>query len=100
MMGIHGAGLNMFHFMPFHSIVIEIHIGGTTAQRNSANFVTHTLENKYVPHIASKKKWGQKNALAVEPIWSVLKQAIQDWKTLPQDIHNNKNDILDTAVDL
>ena len=23
--GIHGAGLNMFHFVPFNSIVIEIH---------------------------------------------------------------------------
>jgi len=90
MIGVHGAGLNMFHFMPFHSIVIEIHLG-SNIQRNSANFVAHTLEGKYIPTNGRKVKRSGRD-LAVEPIWDTLEGGIRDWKTLPQDIRKeNQN---------
>ena len=79
MIGIHGAGLNMFHFMPFNSVVIEIHMG-TSAQMNSHNFVNHVKEGKYISMDGSKNSSGGLNYVQV---WQTLSSAIEQWNTLP-----------------
>ena len=79
MIGIHGAGLNMFHFLPFNSIVLEIHMG-TSAQMNSQNFVNHVKEGKYVSMNGSKNSSG---GLDYENVWQRLRLAIEQWKMLP-----------------
>ena len=79
MIGMHGAGLNMFHFMPFNSVVVEIH-AGTSVQKNSANYVNHIKEGRYIStnaQIDSNTRY-----LSKEPIWNTLKQAIDVWYTL------------------
>lgn len=77
MIGMHGAGLNMFHFMPFNSVIVEIH-RGTTAQKNSHNYVNHIKEGKYI----STKGRIIQGKLRKEPIWDTLKQAIDEWYNL------------------
>ena len=79
MIGIHGAGLNMFHFMPFNSVVIEIHMG-TSAQMNSNNFVNHVKEGKYISMDGSKNSSGGLNYVTV---WQTLSSAFEQWNTLP-----------------
>ena len=86
MIGIHGAGLNMYAFLPFGSTVIEVHPNlSTHAQKNSANFVNHIgggppynyTNGKYVSVKAYKD---EKNAkIPVEPIWEALSNAVEDW---------------------
>ena len=77
MIGIHGAGLNMFHFMPFNSVVVEIH-RGTTANKNSRNFVNHIKEGAYFTTSVSTSK----KELNVNEIWKILENAIDKWKQL------------------
>jgi len=79
MIGMHGAGLNMFHFMPFNSVVVEIHTRSTTVQMNSRNFVNHVKEGKY---ISTSAKLASKR-IEIEPIWRTLEQAIEEWYKLP-----------------
>ena len=79
MIGMHGAGLNMFHFLPFNSIVIEIH-SGTSAQKNSANYVNYVREGKYISMNADIQ--GTKRTLNVKPIWETLKNAIHEWERM------------------
>ena len=77
MIGIHGAGLNMFHFMPFNSVVIEIH-KGTTANKNSKNFVTNIKEGHYLTtSVSTGVKTLDQNA-----IWKLLNQGIDKWISL------------------
>jgi hypothetical protein len=88
MIGIHGAGLNMFHFMPFYSVVVELHLG-TNAQKNSENYVNHIYEGKYIGEDARIKKRGRDNyfvALDEEATWEILKNAIHEWKKLPEKL--------------
>lgn len=77
MIGMHGAGLNMFHFMPFNSVVVEIH-RNSNMQMNSANFVNHIREGKY---ISTDAEMGGPNghSLKKEPVWDTLKGAIEEW---------------------
>lgn len=77
MIGMHGAGLNMFHFMPFNSVVIEIH-SGTNANKNSRNFVNHIKEGFYIS--TNAKLNGRK--IDEGQIWSTLKQGIDKWYSL------------------
>mmetsp|Transcript_30856 Transcript_30856/g.61507 ORF Transcript_30856/g.61507 Transcript_30856/m.61507 type:complete len:117 (-) Transcript_30856:156-506(-) len=77
MIGMHGAGLNMFHFLPFNSVVVEIH-RGTNMQYNSRNFVSHVREGAYLSMEATM----QGKNIQKEPIWTNLKQAIEKWKSL------------------
>eukprot|EP00554_Chaetoceros_debilis_P003413 CAMPEP_0194086774 /NCGR_PEP_ID=MMETSP0149-20130528/22397_1 /TAXON_ID=122233 /ORGANISM="Chaetoceros debilis, Strain MM31A-1" /LENGTH=630 /DNA_ID=CAMNT_0038769949 /DNA_START=24 /DNA_END=1916 /DNA_ORIENTATION=+ len=79
MIGVHGAGLNMFHFLPFNSVVVEIHMG-TSVQKNSANFVHHIHEGKYIS-VDAKIDRGS-NSLDEKHIWGVLEGAINDWEKL------------------
>ena len=79
MIGIHGAGLNMFHFLPFNSVVIEIHMG-TNAQMNSHNFVNHVKEGKYIGMNGSRNSSG---GLNYENVWQTLRLAIMQWNILP-----------------
>jgi hypothetical protein len=79
MIGIHGAGLNMFHFMPFNSVVVELH-RGTEAQRNSVNFVHHIKEGIYLS--ADAKIEEGTNKLWKKPVWDVLQGAISKWEKL------------------
>jgi hypothetical protein len=74
MIGMHGAGLNLFHFMPFNSVVVEIH-RNTNLQMNSANFVNHVKEGKYISTNAQMTG----THLKKEPIWDTLKEAINEW---------------------
>lgn len=46
MIGVHSAGLNLFFFLPFNSVIIKVHLSGTCLERNSANTVNH-IEGKY-----------------------------------------------------
>ena len=78
MIGMHGAGLNMFHFMPFNSVVVEIH-RGTEAQKNSANFVNHIQEGAYLP---LKGVMRREQNLDERPVWKKLEEAIETWYTL------------------
>lgn len=78
MIGIHGAGLNMFQFMPFDSVVVEIH-KGTTANKNARNFVNHINEGKYLTMSVSTNN----KELDVMKIWDLLKKAIEEWEKLP-----------------
>ncbi|KAL3929318.1 MAG: hypothetical protein SGBAC_012265 [Bacillariaceae sp.] len=78
MIGMHGAGLNMFHFLPFNSVVVEIH-HGTQAQKNSANFVNHIREGAYLP---LKAVMNTGRNLDEKPVWNRLEQAIQTWHDL------------------
>ena len=77
MIGMHGAGLNMFHFMPFNSVVIEIH-SGTNANKNSRNFVNHIEEGFYISTNARLN--GRK--IDEGQMWSALKQGIGKWYSL------------------
>ena len=79
MIGMHGAGLNMFHFMPFNSVVVEIH-SGTNVQKNSENFVNHVKEGKYIT--TNGKIDPQTRYLMKEPVWETLQQAIDEWHKL------------------
>lgn len=78
MIGMHGAGLNMFHFMPFNSVVVEIH-RGTQGQKNSANYVNHVREGAYLSLKAVMKAIRN---LDEEPVWEKLNQAIEKWYEL------------------
>lgn len=91
MIGIHGAGLNMFHFMPFYSIVVELHIG-TNAQKNSANFVNHIREAKYFGVDAKIKSvnGNRRKVLDESATWNALKLAIDEWMTLPETFQHQK----------
>jgi len=78
MIGVHGAGLNMFHFLPFNSVIVEIHIG-TSIQKNSANYVNHIGEGKYINmnmRVDSSKNLDSKSIL------KTLGVAINEWKKL------------------
>lgn len=79
MIGMHGAGLNMFHFMPFNSVVVELH-GGTDGQMNSANFVNHIREGAYLSTSADIDEFTHK--LRKEPVWDILQEAINEWENL------------------
>ena len=79
MIGMHGAGLNLFHFMPFNSVVVEIH-SGTNVQKNSENFVNHVKEGKYIT--TNGKIDPQTRYLMKEPVWETLQQAIDEWHKL------------------
>lgn len=76
MIGMHGAGLNMFHFMPFGSNIVEIH-RGTNANMNSRNFVKETGVGTYYTIDASIDS--DRN-LDPEPVWNALKNAILNWQ--------------------
>jgi hypothetical protein len=80
MMGVHGAGLNMFMFLPFNSVVVEVHIGPTTAQKNSANTVAHIGGGKYLQMMGRKEKRSKK--LEIRPVWDTLRHAIDVWYDL------------------
>ena len=67
----------MFHFMPFQSVVVEIH-HGTNANWNSKNFVKHINEGKYMTINASM----QGKSIDKEQVWRVLKEAIEAWHAL------------------
>ena len=79
MMGIHGAGLNMFMFLPSNSVVVEVHIGATTAQKNSANTVTHMGVGKYLRVMG---RTDSESKMPLLPVWDKLKQAIDVWYEL------------------
>ena len=83
MIGIHGAGLNMFHFMPFYSVVVELHLG-TSAQKNSANYVNHIHEAKYFGVHAKVKSRDRHNVVALDEkaTWETLNDAIVEWTKL------------------
>ena len=84
MIGIHGAGLNMFHFMPFNSVVIEIH-KGTTANKNSKNFVPNIKEGHYLTtSVNTRVKILDQNA-----IWKLLQQGIDKWISLRKESNEN-----------
>ncbi|GFH46246.1 hypothetical protein CTEN210_02720 [Chaetoceros tenuissimus] len=76
MIGMHGAGLNMFHFMPFGSNIVEIH-SGTNANMNSRNFVKQTGVGTYYTIDANIDS--DRN-LDPEPVWNALKEAILNWQ--------------------
>lgn len=78
MIGIHGAGLNMFMFLPFNSVVVEVHVSQTEKQKNSKNTVTHLGTGKYLQE-AARKKGGN---LIIPPVWDTLKRAIDIWYDL------------------
>jgi hypothetical protein len=75
MMGIHGAGLNMFMFLPFNSVVVEVHMGSTSVQKNSVNTVTHIGGGKYLQMMGQKQ-------MQLPPVWVQLKHAIDVWYDL------------------
>jgi capsular polysaccharide biosynthesis protein len=79
MIGMHGAGLNMFHYMPFNSVVVELH-RGTNRQKNSANFVNHIREGVYLSTNAQFEPSTQN--LMKKPIWNILQEAISEWEKL------------------
>jgi len=76
MIGIHGAGLNMFHFMPFNSVVIEIH-KGTNANQNSRNYVKMISDGAYFT-----TDGGSGKQLNEAKMWDKLKQGIDKWNEL------------------
>ena len=78
MIGVHGAGLNMFHFLPFNSVILEIHIN-TNVQMNSANFVNHIIEGKY---LSINGQFDGNRNMVVETVWGGLKTAISEWEKL------------------
>lgn len=80
MIGMHGAGLNMFHFMPFNSVVVEIH-RNTNGQMNSLNFVNYIKEGKYITTNAIMEG-PNRRTMKKEPIWETLKEAIDEWSKL------------------
>ena len=81
MIGMHGAGLNMFHFMPFNSVVVEIH-RNTEIQKNSENFVNHIREGAYIP-VKGKMKDGMiLRSLDEKLVWAKLERAIKKWYEL------------------
>ena len=84
MIGIHSAGLNMFHIMPFNSVVIEIH-KGTTANKNAENFVSNIKEGHYLTtSVSTHVKTLDQNA-----IWKLLQQGIDKWISLGKESDEN-----------
>jgi len=83
MIGMHGAGLNMFHFMPFNSVVVEIH-RGTEVQKNSVNFVHHIKEGAYLP-VKAVPKDSRTRDLDEGLVWNKLEEAIGIWRNLYSD---------------
>jgi hypothetical protein len=79
MMGIHGAGLNMFMFLPFNSVVVEVNTGGTTGQKNSANTVTHIGGGKYLPMTGRRNS---KKQLEIPLVWDAPSRAFDMWYDL------------------
>jgi len=78
MIGMHGAGLNMFMFMPFNSVVVELHVGSTINQKNSVNFVNHITEGKYIP----KNVFINRGQLRSGEVSTALDEAIAAWYKL------------------
>ena len=74
MIGIHGVGLNMFHFVPFNSAIVEIY-KGTQVQKNSDNFVNHVRDDTYIKTDAYVNKEG---ILQKIKVWSTLQSAINE----------------------
>eukprot|EP00980_Cylindrotheca_fusiformis_P023206 scaffold10220_cov148-Cylindrotheca_fusiformis.AAC.4 len=79
MIGMHGAGLNMFHFMPFNSVIVELH-RGTDGQKNSVNFVNHVRDGAYISGAARINRLTHN--IELESVWSVLQKAIAKWENL------------------
>ena len=80
LIGLHGAGLNLYPFLPFGSTVIEVHtILGTQNQMNSANFVTHIYPHGSYVSVSSLRDKISKQ-ISVEPIWIALENAVEDWR--------------------
>ena len=77
LIGIHGAGLNMFHFLPFNSVVIELH-KGTVANKNSENYVNHIKEGAYLTMSVSASA----RSLDLGKTWGILEQGIRKWSQL------------------
>ena len=78
MIGMHGAGLNMFMFMPFNSVVVELHVGSTINQKNSVNFVNHITEGKYIPKNVIINRGHLQNG----EVLTALDEAIAAWYKL------------------
>ena len=59
---------------------MEVHTGGTTAQKNSANTVTHMGVGEYLQMMGRTDIRERKMPLL--PVWDKLKQAIDVWYEL------------------
>ena len=58
---------------------MEVHIGGTTAQKHSANTVMHMGVGKYLQMMGRKDR---ERKMPLLPVWDKLKQAIDVWYEL------------------
>lgn len=83
MIGVHGAGLNLAMFMPFNSVVVEIHLG-TGVQKNSENTIAHLGGGHYMTWRGQQDARGN---LDKETIWRHLQNAIEKW----EDIHTKRS---------
>jgi len=78
MIGVHGAGLNLAMFMPFDSVVIEIHLN-TGVQKNSQNTIAQLGGGKYFALYGRKDSAGNLDKVKV---WNSLKKAIEWWEAI------------------
>lgn len=79
MIGVHGAGLNLAMFMPFNSVVVEIHLR-TDLQKNSQNTISQLGGGKYIGF--EGKKNSKTGALDKVQVWDKLHTAISEWKKI------------------
>uniref|UniRef100_A0A0G4I2N5 Glycosyltransferase 61 catalytic domain-containing protein n=1 Tax=Chromera velia CCMP2878 TaxID=1169474 RepID=A0A0G4I2N5_9ALVE len=89
LIGLHGAGLNVFLFLPPQSVVCEISLKMTEVQKNSAN-TAGMVDGGYVKVSVSKNKEQRLDAQSVTNIWEKgLAVSIKRWFELagrpPQD---------------
>lgn len=83
LIGVHGAGLNLAFFMPFNSVVVEIHLG-TSGNKNSENTIAHLGGGGYIMVTGRKDRSGN---LDKEQAWQHLEKAIQKWEEI--QVKNN-----------
>jgi hypothetical protein len=79
LIGVHGAGLNLLMFMPFNSVVVEIHLG-TQVQKNSANTIAHLGGGGYISFNGKKNE--KNNRLDEELVWQNLQKAVEEWERM------------------
>ena len=76
MVGIHGAGLNMFLFSPSRSSIVEIHTGASHFQFNSVNVAYHT--GAFYARIFQTNT----KILDMKYIWKAIAKAIRSWEKI------------------
>ena len=79
LIGVHGAGLNLAMFMPFNSVVVEIHLG-TRVQANSKNTIAHLGGGSYISFDGNRDR--NTKRLDQEQVWQFLQQAIRQWEEI------------------